>query len=128
MAEGEKKKILLAESDEFLSSLFKNRLEKEGFSVSVADDGEMASKMIAELKPSLVLMDIILPNKIGFDILEETKNNPELKGVSFMILSNLSQDSDINKAKDLGAVDYFVKSQVIVEDLIKKIVDLLNNA
>ena len=114
-------KILLTEDDEFLSSLIKNRLEKEGFEVRIAKDGDEVLAILKTYQPDLILLDIILPHKLGFEVLEELQNNPTLKKAPVMVLSNLGQESDIARAKQLGAVDYFVKAKILIDDLIKKI-------
>lgn len=114
-------KILLTEDDEFLSSLIKNRLEKEGVEVKIAKDGDEVLAILKTYQPDLILLDIILPHKLGFEVLEELQNNPALKKAPVMVLSNLGQESDIARAKQLGAVDYFVKAKILIDDLIKKI-------
>ncbi len=115
------KKILLAEDDEFLSSLIKNRLEREHFTVKVAVNGDEVVAMVREFQPDLVLLDIILPGKLGFEILEEMQKDPKLSKLPFMVMSNLGQESDITRAKELGAVDYFVKARIMIDDLIGRI-------
>ena len=120
------KKILLTEDDEFLSTLIKNRLTREGFEVAIAKDGDEVIALIKSFKPDLVLMDIILPRKLGFEVLEEIQKDPNLSRVPFMVMSNLGQDSDVKRAKELGAVDYFIKARVMIDDLIAKIKGFLN--
>lgn len=115
------KRILLTEDDEFLSSLIKNRLEREGFEVKTAKDGEEVLVMLKTYKPDLVLLDIILPKKLGFEVLEELQNNRTLNHAPVMVMSNLGQDSDIVRAKELGAVDYFIKAKVVIDDLVRRI-------
>lgn len=122
----EPKKILLAEDDEFLSSLLKNRLQREGFSVQLAKTGDEVVEMLKTYKPDLVLLDIILPGKLGFEILADMKKDPKLSKLPFMVMSNLGQDEDIQKAKELGAVEYFVKARIMIDDLIKKIASFLS--
>lgn len=119
------KKILLAEDDEFLSSLIKNRLEREHFNVKVAMTGDAVVGMVKEFQPDLVLLDIIMPGKLGFEILEEMQKDPKLNKLPFMVMSNLGQDSDIARAKELGAVDYFVKARIMIDDLIGRIAAFL---
>jgi DNA-binding response OmpR family regulator len=119
------KKILLTEDDEFLSSLIKNRLEREHFEVKVAKDGEEVLVMLKTYQPDLILMDIILPKKLGFEVLEEIHSNTKLSHAPVMVLSNLGQDSDIQRAKELGAVDYFIKAKVVIDDLIVRIKSFL---
>jgi DNA-binding response OmpR family regulator len=124
----EPKKILLAEDDEFLSSLLKNRLQREGFSVQLAKTGTEVVEMLKTYRPDLVLLDIILPGKLGFEILEDMRKDSKLSKLPFMVMSNLGQDEDIQKAKELGAVDYFVKARIMIDDLIKRIASFLNTA
>ena len=121
------KKILLTEDDEFLSSLIKNRLQRDGFEVEVAKNGDEVLSILKNFKPDLVLMDIILPGKFGFDVLEEMRADPRFSRVPFMVISNLGQESDIARAKSLGAIDYFVKARVMIDDLINRIKSFLQN-
>jgi len=123
MAE-KKKQILLIEDEPFLSSLLKNRLQKENFEVLVAKDGEEAIKILKTSKPSLILLDIILPKKSGFEVMEDIKTDPELNDktdIPVIIISNLSQPEDIQKSKQLGAIEYFVKAKTSIDDLVAKV-------
>jgi DNA-binding response OmpR family regulator len=122
------KKILVAEDDEFLSTLIKNRLKRENFDVQVAKDGEEVLATLKTFKPDLVLIDIILPKKLGFEVMEEIQKDPKTSRTPFMVISNLGQDSDIQKAKELGAIDYFIKARILIDDLIKRIKGFLNPA
>ena len=115
------KNILLIEDDKFLSSLLKNRLEKEGLSVTHAGDGEEALNILHQTKPDLALLDIILPKKNGFEVLEEIQNNPLIKDMPVMIISNLGQDADVIRGKDLGAIEYYVKAETSIDDLVMKV-------
>ncbi len=121
----ELKKILLAEDDEFLSSLLKNRLQREGFAVQIARTGDETMAALKTIQPDLVLLDIILPGKLGFEILEDARKDPKLAKIPFMVMSNLGQEDDIRKAKDLGVLEYFVKARILIDDLIKKISSFL---
>ncbi len=117
-------KILLVEDDQFLLSLLKTRLEKEKFDVILAHDGPEALKLLRETKPDLILLDIILPGMSGFDVLEEVQKDPQLrdkKSIPVIIISNLGQESDIERGKELGVADYFVKARVSIDELVKKV-------
>lgn len=119
-----KNKILLVEDDQFLSSLLKTRLEKEKFEVLLAHDGPEALKFLREQKPDLILLDIILPGMSGFEVLEEVRRDPQLrdkKSIPVIVISNLGQEADVEKGKELGAVDYFVKARVSIDELVKKV-------
>ena len=118
------KKILLIEDEPFLSSLLKNRLQREKFEVIVAKDGEEAIKFLKSSTPNLILLDIILPKKSGFEIMEDIKSDPELSDkidIPVIIISNLSQPEDIQKSKQLGAIEYFVKAKTSIDDLVSKV-------
>ncbi|MDO8504742.1 MAG: response regulator [Candidatus Liptonbacteria bacterium] len=123
MPEG--KHILVVEDDRFLSSLIKARLEKDGFFVGQAFDGEEGRQYLKKGHPDLIVLDLIMPKVPGFQLLEEISLDPNLSRIPVVILSNLAQESDVMKAKQLGAVEYFVKVRVSIDDLIKRIKDLL---
>ena len=117
------KKILLAEDDTFLSGLLKNRLTREGFDVTVVAEGDKVIATVKSMKPDLILLDIILPGKIGYEILEDL----EKAGVKvpFMVISNLGQDEDIERAKKYGAIEYFIKAHIAIDELVKRIAAFL---
>jgi len=116
-----KNKILLAEDDHALSNAYNNGLTQAGFDVVLATDGKEAIEKIKSEKPDLVLLDIMMPNKNGFEVLEEIKKDDSLQSISVIILSNLGQESDINKGKELGALDHLVKSDLSMQELVEKV-------
>lgn len=114
-------RILVVEDDPFLSSLLKNRLEREGgFDIRLVMKGGEVVSAIEDFKPHLMLLDVILPEKTGFEILEDMKTLP-MERPPVIILSNLGQDIDIARGKELGVIDYFVKAKTPIDDLIQKI-------
>ncbi|MEK7630786.1 MAG: response regulator [Patescibacteria group bacterium] len=113
----DQKKILIIEDDKFLLKLYSDKLSREGFLVSMAISGEEGLGKVKQEKPDLVLLDVILPQKNGFDILGALKLDPETKGVPVIMLTNLGQDSDIKTGLDLGAVDYLVKTDFSITKL-----------
>lgn len=114
------KKILLVEDDQFLSLLLKNRLEKEGLAVTVAGDGETALVAMKAARPDLVLLDLILPGTSGFEVLEKMRTDIALSAIPTIIISNLGQNEDIARGKELGALEYFVKARTSIDDLVMK--------
>jgi len=114
-------KILLVEDDKFLRTVLERKLMNEGFEVVLAVDGDEALEKIITDKPDIILLDIILPKKNGFLVLENIKKDPELKKVPVLIISNLGQEEDVKKGLSLGAVEYFVKARVFLDDVVKKI-------
>jgi DNA-binding response OmpR family regulator len=118
-------KLLLIEDDPFLFSLLNNRLQKEGFEVTAVKDGKEALRFLTEekLRPDVILLDIILPGKTGFEILEEVRNIPELKTTKAIIFSNLGQEVDVQRGKELGA-EYLVKARTSLQDIVDKAKEL----
>lgn len=119
------KKILLIEDDPFLSSLLGNRLKKEGFEIVNVKNGTDAVKTLKADNVNLVLLDIILPGKSGFEVLEEIKSDPQIPKIPIIVVSNLGQEEDINHGKELGAIEYIVKAKISIDDLINKVRDYL---
>ncbi len=119
------KKILVVEDDKFLVNVLLSKLQKEGFEVVHAFDGEEALAKVREKKPDLILLDLILPVKDGFDVLKELKEDGATKNIPVIILSNLGQETDIEKGKKLGAVDYMIKANWSMKDVIAKVKEYL---
>jgi len=123
MADGQK--ILLVEDDPFLSSLLKNRFQKESFNIILAQDGEEALISLKSGKPNLILLDIILSKKSGFEVMEEIREDPQLEKIPIIIISNLGQPEDVQRGYELGAIEYFVKAKTSIDDLVEKIKEFL---
>ena len=119
----DKPTILLVEDDPFLSSVLRMKLEKESFKVIRAADGDEALNFLIEqgVKPDLILLDLILPKKNGFEVLETIRQDPLLEKLPVIIISNLGQPSDIERGKALGVIDYFIKARLSVEELVNKV-------
>jgi len=120
-----KKTILLIEDDEFLAELYGTKLSLESYEVALASDGEKGLKMIREKKPSLILLDIILPKMDGFEILKAMKADKEVKNIPVILLTNLSQKDEVKKGLDLGAKDYLIKAHFMPSEVVKKIKETL---
>jgi CheY-like chemotaxis protein len=119
------KKVMLIEDDKFLSSLIRARLEKDGLTVVQSFDGDDAIKRLPDERPDLVILDLVMPKMNGFDVLKSISMMPGLERTPVIIVSNLAQDSDIEKARQLGAKAYFVKVKISIDDLIGKIENLM---
>ena len=113
--------ILIVEDDEFLRSLTAKRLEKEGYHIAVAVDGESALNVAVETKPALILLDLLLPGVDGFEVLKRIRQNEVVKKVPVIVFSNLGQKQDIDKAKELGADDFLIKANFTLDDLAVRI-------
>jgi two-component system phosphate regulon response regulator PhoB len=116
-----KKKILLVEDDEGLANVYLTRLQAEGFDVRRVPNGEEALSAAIEYKPDLILLDAMMPKVSGFDVLDILRNTPETANVRIIMLTALSQESDKQRAKELGVDDYLVKSQVVIADVVERI-------
>lgn len=115
------KKILFVEDDDGLSEVYLTRLDAEGFEVKRVPNGEDALATALSFKPDLILLDAMMPQVNGFDVLDILRNTPETANIKIIMLTALSQDSDRQRAEQLGADDYLVKSQVVIADVIEKI-------
>ncbi len=116
-----KKTILIAEDDEHISKVYEIKLAKEGFVTSLARDGEEAIEKIIAEKPDLVLLDLMLPKKDGFGVLEDIKKIPALAHIPIIVLSNLGQQVDQDRAMALGAREYIVKVNHPIQEVIDKV-------
>jgi CheY-like chemotaxis protein len=122
----QKIKILIAEDDSFLAQMYSEKLEAEGFQVVLATNGvEAIDKMKLE-KPELILLDLLMPKKDGFEVLKEKMTDMAIKNIPVIVLTNLSQNEDIKKCYDLGARDFMIKAYFIPAEIISKIKTLLN--
>ncbi len=114
-------RILLAEDDRFLRKAAETMLKRGGFTVTTAADGEEALLLARENPPDLMLLDLIMPKMQGFDVLAALKGAPETAGIPVIVLSNLGQDSDVQLARDRGAHDYIIKSNIALEMLVERV-------
>ncbi|MDD3190479.1 MAG: response regulator [Candidatus Pacebacteria bacterium] len=121
------KKILVVEDEATLQKALIEVLEQAEYEVASALDGERGWELAVEEKPDLILLDIILPKMDGFEVLRNLKGNPETAKIPIIILTNLSDLNDIQKALDLGANTYLVKADFHLEDVLRKIEQTLTN-
>lgn len=115
------KKILIVEDEEVLLNVLKDRFEAEGWGVAVATNGDEAMQALEKNSFNLVLLDLLMPKKDGFEVLKEVRDNPELNNLPIIVLSNLGGDEDIKRALELGANDYFVKTQHPMSEIVEKV-------
>ena len=97
------------------------QLGRGGFTVITAADGEEALRLARESMPDLMLLDLIMPKMHGFDVLAALKAAPETAGIPVIVLSNLGQDSDVQLARERGAHDYIIKSNIALEMLVERV-------
>ncbi len=116
-----KKKVVVVEDDEHISKVYEIKLAKENINAMVARDGEDGVTMITAETPDLIILDLMVPKKDGFGVLEEIKKNPELAKIPVIILSNLGQKKDQDRAIALGANEYLVKMNYSIQEIIDKV-------
>lgn len=115
------KKILVVEDDKFLANAYRVKLTKAQFEVKLTYDGEEAFRALGSYVPDLILLDLVMPVKDGFAVLEVLKKDDRLKTIPVIVATNLGQKEDVDRAKRLGADDYIVKSELSMKELLKKI-------
>jgi len=121
----ENKKILVVEDEASLQKSLVEFLNAENFVAVGANDGEQGLVMAKKEKPDLILLDIILPKKDGYEVLAELKQDETTKKIPVILLTNLEGPEDIGKAFDQGVSTYLVKSNYKLEDIVKKIKETL---
>ncbi len=117
-------KILIAEDEESLSKVFREKFERERFTVESVFTGDLVLASVKKFMPDIILLDIILPKKTGLEILRELKSDAEVKHIPVIMVSNLDGDDQIKESIKLGAIDYLVKSQHPINEVVEKV----NNA
>ena len=118
-------KVLLVEDDVALRDIYSARFTAESYEVVTASDGEMALTQAVKEKPDLIILDVMMPKISGFDVLDILRATAETKDTKVIMMTALSQTSDVDKGKSLGADEYLVKSEVTLTDVIEKAKEVL---
>lgn len=119
-----KKKILIIEDEKPMAQLLKSTLEHEGFVVKNTINGKEGLLLLSKETFNLILLDLVIPRVDGFEVLKELKEKKITTPI--MVLTNLGQSEDEKKARDLGALEFFIKADISMTDIIKKVKDLLS--
>ena len=114
-------KILIVEDDRTLLKMYQTKLTLENFEVEAAYDGEEGLEKLKTTSPNLVLLDLAMPKLDGFEFLKKMMADASLKKIPVVVFSNLGQESDVEKAKDLGAKDYLIKANLTPKQVVEKI-------
>lgn len=120
-----KAKILLVEDDIFLMNMYSTKFEIDGYEVFAADNGLDGLELAKEKQPHIILLDIMMPEMNGFEVLEKLKADPTTVKIPVIILTNINQQDDIQKGLSLGAVDYFIKAHFIPSEIVGKVEKIL---
>ncbi|OGF28800.1 hypothetical protein A2477_04405 [Candidatus Falkowbacteria bacterium RIFOXYC2_FULL_47_12] len=116
-----KSSILIVEDDQTIATMYSVSLQNEGYTVSVAENGEQGLILARETHPGVILLDIIMPKMDGFSMLKELKNDEATKEIPVVLLTNLGQDEDKERGEQLGASDYLVKTDYTPRQVSEKI-------
>ncbi len=120
------KLILLIEDDPFLIDIYTKKIKNSGFEVQVAENGPNALKILKEKKPDLILLDIVLPEMEGWEVLRRIKEDKATAALKVVVLSNLGQRSEVEKGLKLGAMKYLIKAQHTPSQVVTEIKKILN--
>ena len=116
-----KVKILLIEDEEMLANMYEVKFQNEGFEVVKALDGASGLEMSKSTNPDMILLDVIMPKMDGFSVLKSMREDPATKDLPVMLLTNLGQDEDIEKGKELGVIGYLVKANVTPSEVVEAV-------
>ena len=120
-------KILLIEDEEMLANMYEVKFNNEGFDIEKALDGESGLEKAKSILPDFILLDIIMPKMDGFAVLKALKEDVKTKNIPVMLLTNLGQEEDIERGKELGIVGYLVKANTTPSEVVKAVKNKLNN-
>ena len=121
--------ILIIEDDKFFRDMLSRRLQEEGYSTIEAITGDEGLRLIKEKKPSLVLLDMTLPGSIdGFGVLEHLGEDKTLSHIPVLVLSNLGGDPERERAKSLGAKDFYIKAHTTPNEIVEKIKETIQKS
>ena len=119
-------RVLIVEDDALLVKAYDAKMTKSGLTIKTVSDGDEALEALKSFQPDVVLLDLIMPKKDGFAFLQEIKRIPAYQRIPIIVASNLGQKSDIDKVRDLGVVDYIVKSEMSLDQLVERIKAVLD--
>jgi DNA-binding response OmpR family regulator len=120
-----KNKILIVEDEQFLLDLYDMKLEQAGFEVIKASNGTQGVSLAQLELPALILLDILMPETDGYEMLKSLKENPKTKNIPVVIFSNLSQREEIEKGLKLGAKDFIIKTSVTPSEIVERVKEYL---
>lgn len=121
------KSILLVEDDDFLRDIYALKFQKSGFDIRLAEDGLQALAKIEEKVPQFLLLDVVLPHLDGWQVLKKIQENPKFKKIITIVLSNLGQKEEVDKATALGARKFLIKAHYEPEQVIREVEKILKS-
>ena len=121
MSNKKQKRILICEDEPDMRGILQSMIESAGYEVIPAEDGQMSLDLAVKQRPDMILLDLVMPKLSGFEVLEKLRYNPATQDIPVIILSNLGQEKEVSKGKALGAVDYLIKADVHLTEVLDKI-------
>jgi DNA-binding response OmpR family regulator len=121
-----KGKILIIEDDRYISKMYQLKLSLEGYDVQVAENGREGVDKVKEFMPDIILLDILMPELDGFEVLKIVKSDDATKDIPVLVMSNLGQEDHVEKGMKLGAIGYIVKSQYTPSKVVEKIKSVID--
>lgn len=118
-------KALIIEDEQFIRDIYKRQLEKAGIIVDGFSNGAEGLQSISQNKYDIILLDIMLPDLNGLEILKQVKQNPDTKNIPVMMLTNLGQDEVIKEGFSLGAQGYFIKASYTPDQIVQEVKNIL---
>lgn len=117
--------VLLIEDDNLLVRMYQDKFTQDGYKVNVALDGEEGLAKLKEEKPTLILLDIMMPKVNGFEALKKIKADPDCKSIPVILLTNLGGQDDAKHGLEMGAVAYMIKSDYTPDQVVAKVKEIL---
>jgi len=114
-------KILIIEDEEIILDLLQKKLTQEGYDISIAKDGAEGIRAMRENKPDLILLDIVMPKMGGFEVMEEMQKDSGLRDIPIIVVSNSGQPVELDKAQELGAKDWLIKTEFDPQEVVEKV-------
>lgn len=118
-------KVLVIDEDKFAQSVYESELHQQNIAVEIAKDGAEGIIKAQETKPNIIILELIVTKKNGFEIIEELKKDEELKNIPIVVCSSLSQKEDVDEAMRIGAVKYFSKEEYSLKQVVKEVMNIL---
>ena len=124
--EAPKRTVLVIEDEAFILDLLVYKFKDQDWKIVSAMNGEAGIEKAKEEKPDIILLDILMPGMNGYEVLEQLKSDESMKDIPVLVLSNYGQKGEIEKSKELGAVDHLVKANIIIEEVINRAEKILS--
>jgi len=115
------KKILIIEDEELIYSLLEKKLRQNGYEVRIARYGQEGINKLKNERPDLILLDIVMPGKNGFEVIEEIQKEEKFKNIPIIVISNSGQAAELERAKKMGAKDWLIKTEFDLEEVLAKV-------